>query len=155
MGYETKELRETMFQGYLLAAEAIAEYIRGGADAARKFLSESPQGKERSMSVVRYQCLFSPLEKLPAFEQLIEELTRGGTTALYGPDDSQKAHLLAAAQGKLHRPMLILTPNDGLAQRLTEDMNALLDGGWRLSAGAGGFLCKDGGLQPGNVHAAH
>lgn len=25
--------------------------------------------------------------------------------------------------------MLILTPNDGLAQRLTEDMNALLDGG--------------------------
>ena len=50
------------------------------------------------MSVLRYQCLFSPLEKLPAFEQLIEELTRGGTTALYGPDDSQKAHLLAAAQ---------------------------------------------------------
>ena len=29
------------------------------------------------MSVVRYQCLFSPLEKLPAFEQLTEELTRG------------------------------------------------------------------------------
>ena len=81
------------------------------------------------MSVVRYQCLFSPLEKLPAFEQLIEELTRGGTTALYGPDDSQKAHLLAAAQEKLSRLMLILTPNDGLAQRLTEDMNALLDGG--------------------------
>ena len=52
------------------------------------------------MSVLRYQCLFSPLEKLPAFEQLTEELTRGGTTALYGPDDSQKAHLLAAAQEK-------------------------------------------------------
>ena len=46
MGYETKELRETMFQGYLLAAEAIAEYIRGGADAARKFLSNPP--RERS-----------------------------------------------------------------------------------------------------------
>ena len=27
------------------------------------------------MSVVRYQCLFSPLEKLPAFEQLIERQT--------------------------------------------------------------------------------
>ena len=39
MGYETKELRQTMFDAYNLAADAIAEYIGGGADAVRKYLS--------------------------------------------------------------------------------------------------------------------
>ena len=38
-GYNTKELRQTMFDGYMLAADVIAEYIKTGADGARRWLS--------------------------------------------------------------------------------------------------------------------
>ena len=38
-GYNTPELRETMFDAYNAAADVIAEYISGGADAARSYLS--------------------------------------------------------------------------------------------------------------------
>ena len=65
-----------------------------------------------------------PLEKLPAFEQLIEELTRGGTTALYGPDDSQKAHLLAALC-ETTTPILVITGEEAEARRLCDDINTM------------------------------
>ncbi len=39
-GYNTPELRETMFDAYNAAADVIAEYISGGADAARNYLSK-------------------------------------------------------------------------------------------------------------------
>ena len=39
MEYQTKEQRQTMFDAYMLAADTIAEYIRAGADGARKLLS--------------------------------------------------------------------------------------------------------------------
>ena len=39
-GYNTPELRETMFDAYNVAADVIAEYISGGADAARNYLSK-------------------------------------------------------------------------------------------------------------------
>ena len=39
-GYNTPELRETMFDAYNAAADVIAEYISGGADAARSYLSK-------------------------------------------------------------------------------------------------------------------
>lgn len=42
-GYDTKELRETMFGAYTAAAATIAEYIAGGADAARNYLSRLNQ----------------------------------------------------------------------------------------------------------------
>lgn len=38
-GYNTRELRQTMFDGYMLAADVIAEYIKAGADGARRWLS--------------------------------------------------------------------------------------------------------------------
>ena len=38
-GYETKDQRETMFNAFNAAADAVIEYIRGGADGARNFLS--------------------------------------------------------------------------------------------------------------------
>ena len=38
-GFGTKELRQTMFDGYMLAADVIAEYIKGGADGARRYMS--------------------------------------------------------------------------------------------------------------------
>ena len=38
-GYETKDQRETMFNAFNAAADAVIEYIRGGADGARNCLS--------------------------------------------------------------------------------------------------------------------
>ena len=77
----------------------------------------------------RCACLYGPLDGLKQFDELIASLESGGVTALYGPDDTQRAHMLAAAQRRLGKPMLVLAPNDVAAQRLAEDMNALAGGG--------------------------
>ena len=39
MEYQTKEIRQTMFDAFNLAADTIAEYIKNGADGARRLLS--------------------------------------------------------------------------------------------------------------------
>ena len=77
----------------------------------------------------RFGCLYTPLDELRHFNELTEAVAKGGVSALYGPDDTQRAHMLAAVQRKLNRPMLVIAPNDVAAQRMAEDMNALLDGG--------------------------
>ena len=46
-------------------------------------------------------CLFEPMAGLPAFGELIQALETPGVCSVYGPDDSQRAHLLAAAAMKL------------------------------------------------------
>ncbi|MGI6238871.1 MAG: aminoacyl-tRNA hydrolase [Christensenellales bacterium] len=42
--YETKQLRQTMFDAYQLAADVIAEYIKSGAEGARRLLSNPIKG---------------------------------------------------------------------------------------------------------------
>lgn len=44
-GYQTKELRETMFDAYMGAADIVSEYIRSGADGARRLISAGPKGE--------------------------------------------------------------------------------------------------------------
>ena len=78
--------------------------------------------------VGRYGCLFSPLEELDAFRDLTDALRRPGVYSAYGPDDAQRAHLIAAAVWKLNRPALVIVPNEMAALRMTEDLNLLLDG---------------------------
>ena len=39
-GYDTRELRETMFRAYMAAADAVEQWISGGVDAARKAVAE-------------------------------------------------------------------------------------------------------------------
>ena len=78
--------------------------------------------------VGRYGCLFSPLEALDAFRDLTDALRRPGVYSAYGPDDAQRAHLIAAAVWKLNRPALVIVPNEMAALRMTEDLNLLLDG---------------------------
>lgn len=41
MEYQTKEIRQTMFDAFMLAADTVAEYIKNGADGARRLLSTS------------------------------------------------------------------------------------------------------------------
>ena len=73
-------------------------------------------------------CLFAPLEALESFGGLVQAVSEGKLSALYGPDDSQRAHLLAGLVRRMGRKLLVLTPTDGLAMRMTEDMNVLLEG---------------------------
>ena len=77
------------------------------------------------------ECLFSPLEALPAFGELTRALTKPGVCSAYGPDDAQRAHVLAALTRKLNRPLLIIEPNDQAAARMTEDLAVLLGGAAR------------------------
>ena len=74
-------------------------------------------------------CLFEPLEGLGSFGELISGLEKPGVCSAYGPDDAQRAHLLAAVVRKTGRSMLVITPNDLAAQRMAEDLNMLLEGG--------------------------
>ena len=77
-------------------------------------------------------CLFTPLDELKGFGELTRALSVPGVCLAYGPDDAQRAHLLAAAARRLDRPMLVIEPNDTAAARMVEDMNLLLGGGARL-----------------------
>ena len=73
-------------------------------------------------------CLFEPLKQLEAFQALTEAVRANKLCALYGPDDSQRIHMLAGLAHTTGRSMIILAPNDMLALRMTEDLNVLLDG---------------------------
>ncbi len=74
-------------------------------------------------------CLFEPLEGMSAFGELISGLEKPGVCSAYGPDDAQRAHLLAAIVRRTGRAMLVIAPNDLAAQRMAEDLNMLLEGG--------------------------
>ena len=80
-------------------------------------------------------CLFKPLDGLESFAELTRALDAPGVCSAYGPDDSQRAHLLAALALKTGRPVLVIEPNDSAASRMAEDMNLLLGGGARFLPG--------------------
>ena len=80
-------------------------------------------------------CLFEPLERLDSFQTLNEAIGAGKICSVYGPDDAQRAHLLAALARKTGRRLIVLAPNDMLAMHMTEDLNVLLEGGARLLPG--------------------
>ena len=80
-------------------------------------------------------CLFEPLERLESFQTLNEAIGAGKICSVYGPDDAQRAHLLAALARKTGRRLIVLAPNDMLAMHMTEDLNVLLEGGARLLPG--------------------
>ncbi len=80
-------------------------------------------------------CLFTPLEGLAPFGELTRALDKPGVYSVYGPDDAQRAHLLAGLARKLDRPLLVIAPNDGAAARMTEDLNVLLAGAARMLPG--------------------
>ena len=77
-------------------------------------------------------CLFAPLEALREFGALADALSSPGATLACGLDDAQKLHLVAAAAQKLGRPLLYVSSNEVAAQRVCEDLNALLGGGAAL-----------------------
>ena len=80
-------------------------------------------------------CLFEPLERLESFQTLNEAIGAGKICSVYGPDDAQRAHLLAALARKTGRRLIVLAPNDMLAMHMTEDLNVLLEGGARMLPG--------------------
>ena len=77
-------------------------------------------------------CLFAPLEATSEFGALTDALSRPGAALACGLDDAQKLHLTVAAARKLGRPLLFVTSNEVAAQRVREDLNALLGGGAAL-----------------------
>ena len=101
----------------------------------------------------RYRCLFDPLEELESFQSLTKALEKPGVYSAYGPDDAQRAHLIAGVMRKLVRPALVV-PNE---------MAALRDGGSRpvarrpraQPARAGHLISQDRRIQPRSGHAPH
>ena len=62
--------------------------------------------------------LLRPLEELEAFRELLQNTREPGYTMLYGPEDSQAAHMLAGLAQKTGRPLLVLTANERRAAQL-------------------------------------
>ena len=79
-------------------------------------------------TVRQLDCLFKPLDGLESFAELTRALEMPGVCSVYGPDDSQRAHVLAAVALRTGRPVLVIEPNDTAASRMAEDMNLLLGG---------------------------
>ena len=80
------------------------------------------------MAESRAFALLEPISCTDNIAELCSALAEKKICSVYGPDDTQRAHFLAALAAKSGRQMLILTPNDGLAMRMTEDLNVMLDG---------------------------
>ena len=80
------------------------------------------------MAESRAFALLEPISCTDNIAELCSTLAEKKICSVYGPDDTQRAHFLAALAAKSGRQMLILTPNDGLAMRMTEDLNVMLDG---------------------------
>ncbi len=76
--------------------------------------------------------LFEPLKRLDSFNRLLTAVNTGKLCALYGPDDSQRAHVLAGLVRGTKRAMIVLAANEALAMRMADDLNVLLDGGARF-----------------------
>ena len=93
-------------------------------------------------------CLFTPLNELKPFEELARALGKPGVYAAYGPDDAQRAHLLAALARRLGRPVLVIEPTDMAASRMAEDMNLLLGGGARFLPGRDVTFLKTAASSP-------
>ena len=79
----------------------------------------------------RLNCLFEPIYALDSFRELAKAMEKPGVRYLVGPDDTQRAHVIAALVRALGRPALVVVSNEIYAQRMTEDLNLLLDGGAR------------------------
>ena len=79
----------------------------------------------------RLDCLFEPMEGLGAFQDMTRALEKPGVCSAYGPDDAQRAHLLAALARRTKRPLLVIVPNDMAAARMVEDLSVLLNGAAR------------------------
>ncbi len=79
------------------------------------------------------ELLFSPLEQLEPFAQLVDAVNApnmaGRALEAHGLDDSQKHHMLAALARKTGRTLLIVTPSETAAQRAVQDLALLLPGG--------------------------
>ena len=76
--------------------------------------------------------LYSPLEELYGFADTASALKGAGVTEVTGLDDSQRVHFLAALGKKMGRPLLFIASNELAAQRVAEDMTALLGEGVEL-----------------------
>ena len=72
--------------------------------------------------------LFAPMAEIPAFNELTEKLKQPGVYSVYGVDDSQRLHLLAALAAKSGRLLLLITATDQLAQKAVDDLSSLLSG---------------------------
>ena len=81
-----------------------------------------------STSLEHMNCLFEPLERLESFNTLLDAVNAGKLCSVYGPDDSQRAHVLAGIARKTGRKMIVLAANEVLAMRMADDLNVLLDG---------------------------
>ena len=76
----------------------------------------------------RMNCLFEPLQRLESYRKLAGDLAAGKICSVYGPDDAQRAHLLAGIARDTGKPLIVLSPNDSTAMRMTEDLNMLMGG---------------------------
>ena len=72
------------------------------------------------------QGLFSFLKQVTSFKDLLEAAKRNETTALFGMQEGFKAYLTSAFHYHSGKSLLIVLPNEVLAQRMAEDMSQLL-----------------------------
>ncbi|MDO4546712.1 MAG: transcription-repair coupling factor, partial [Clostridia bacterium] len=73
-------------------------------------------------------CLFTPLNELDDYKRFIDCAARPGTLGLFGLDDSQRLHMIAAAANSLGRPVIIITPSEQASSRCIQDLEQLLPG---------------------------
>ena len=81
-----------------------------------------------------YKLLLEPLHELKEYRELLDQMRIDATghparhtVELVGLDDSQRAHVLSAISNDTTRPLLIVTSNQLVAERLLSDLARILD----------------------------
>ncbi|MEG1193108.1 MAG: transcription-repair coupling factor [Clostridia bacterium] len=74
-------------------------------------------------------CLFEPLNRLPEYQGLAKALAQPGAQGVFGLDDSQRLHLLAALARDTGRPLILVTNSEQSAARCVQDLSQLLGEG--------------------------
>ncbi len=81
------------------------------------------------MTEVKYpQCLFGPLESEGIVDPLLDACNKKGIRFVSGVDDASKSYLASYIALRSEKPLIIITPNDLAAQRLTEDIQMFIGG---------------------------
>ena len=73
-------------------------------------------------------CLFEPIYGSEPFRVLKNAIESPCEAYVYGIEDTQRTHMLAALVAQTQRPLAVIVANDVIGQRMVEDMNAMIPG---------------------------
>ena len=72
------------------------------------------------------EILLSSLNRIPAFQTLLQSLADGQSAAVTGIGQVNRSHMIAALHREIARPLVIVCQDDIAAKRMQEELKSFL-----------------------------